>query len=78
MSSLATLDFCSEDDLLSAAHVWIWAISWSREHELDAGTTRYESSANFMILLPVAMGWRSAAVTIHDAGSRLEPCMTYI
>ena len=56
--------------LFSAADAWIWAISWSCELELDAGTTKYVSSANLTILLPVVRGWRSAAMTMYDAGAK--------
>jgi len=35
--------------LFSATHFWIWVISRSRELELEAGTTKYVSSANLTI-----------------------------
>jgi len=50
--------------LFVAAHAWMWVISRSRELELTAGTTKYVSSANLKMQLPVVSGWRSAAVTI--------------
>ena len=38
--------------------------------------TKYVSLANLTILLPVVSGWRSAAVTMYDAGPRPEPYIT--
>ena len=62
--------------LFVAAHAWTRVISCSRELGLTTGTTKYVSSANKKMRLSVVSGWRSAAVTIYEAGPRLEPWMT--
>ena len=62
--------------LFVAAHAWMRVICCSRELESTVGTTKYVSSANLKMRLPVVSGRRSAAETIYEAGPRLEPWMT--
>jgi len=58
--------------MLLVAQASMCIMSVRHELALVSGTTRYVSSANLKIRLPVVVVWW----TVYDAGPRAEPCIT--